>query len=142
MAINLIWPVALIVLSNVFYQICTKEIPGSMNPFAYLTITYLVGAICSVVLFFVTGHGGSLLGEYQKTNWAPFVLGLVIVGLEGGYLYAYRAGWQVNTLPLVANILLAIVLVFVGWFLYKESFSVDKAIGLVLCAVGLFFINR
>ena len=142
MAINLIWPVALIVLSNVFYQICTKEIPGSMNPFAYLTITYLVGAICSVVLFFVTGNGGSLLGEYQKTNWAPFVLGLVIVGLEGGYLYAYRAGWQVNTLPLVANILLAIVLVFVGWFLYKESFSVDKAIGLVLCAVGLFFINR
>lgn len=142
MTFQLIWPVALIVLSNTFYQICAKAIPGAMNPFAYLTITYLVGAVVSAIAFFVTGHGASLLGEFQKTNWAPFVLGLVIVGLEGGYLYAYRAGWQVNTLPLLANTLLAVALVFVGWLIYKESFSVDKAIGLCLCAAGLFFINR
>ena len=142
MAINLVWPVALIVLSNVFYQICAKAIPGEMNPFAYLTITYLVGAVFSVILFFATSHGGSLLAEYQKTNWAPFVLGLAIVGLEAGFLYGYRAGWQVNTLPLLANTLLAIVLIFVGWLLYKETFTIDKAIGIALCLGGLFFIKR
>lgn len=42
--LNYIWPLALVVLSNVFYQISAKSVPDAMNPFASLTITYLVGA--------------------------------------------------------------------------------------------------
>lgn len=47
------WPIGLVVLSNVFYQICAKSTPSAMNPFASLTITYLVGAITSLILYFV-----------------------------------------------------------------------------------------
>ena len=42
-----IWPIALVVASNVVYQICAKSIPGDLNPFASLTVTYLVGAAAS-----------------------------------------------------------------------------------------------
>lgn len=52
------------------------------------------------------------------------------------------AGWKVNTLALVASTLLAAVLIFVGFFLYKEDLSVSKIAGIVICLVGLYFINK
>ena len=78
-----VWPIALVVLSNVVYQICAKSAPEGMNPFASLTITYLVGAAASAVLYFALNQGGSLIKEYGKLNWAPFILGIVISGLAG-----------------------------------------------------------
>ncbi len=66
-----IWPMALLVLSNTMYQICAKSVPETLDPFASLTVTYLVGAAASTVLFFALRHGGSLTEEYGKLNWAP-----------------------------------------------------------------------
>ena len=94
---NYLWPIVLVVLSNTIYQICAKSVPEEMNPFASLTVTYLIGAIASAIMYFVLGKNGNLIKEYGKLNWAPFVLGLVIVGLEAGWIYAYKAGWQVST---------------------------------------------
>ena len=37
-----VWPIALVVLSNVVYHICAKSLPAAMNPLASLTVTYLV----------------------------------------------------------------------------------------------------
>ena len=136
-----IWPIALVVLSNVVYQICAKSVPEGMNPFASLTITYLVGAAASAVLFFVLGSGDNLIKEYTRLNWAPLVLGVVIVGLEAGWIYAYKAGWQVSTGFIVQSALLAAVLLFVGYFLYHEALTWNKLVGVVVCLIGLVFIN-
>ena len=64
-----------------------------------------------------------------------------MVALEFGYIYVYRAGWTVNTASLVENIALACVLVFVGFFLYKESLSLRQLIGIGVCVFGLFLIK-
>ena len=66
----------------------------------------------------------------------------VIVGLEVGFICAYKAGWKVNTLALVSSTILAAVLIFVGFFLYKEQLSLSKIAGVVICLVGLYFINK
>ena len=136
-----IWPIALVVLSNVVYQICAKSVPEGINPFASLTVTYLVGAAASAVLFFVLGSGGNLLKEYGKLNWAPVVLGIVIVGLEAGWIYAYKAGWQVSTGFIVQSSFLAAVLLLVGYFLYREALTWNKLVGVAICLIGLVFIN-
>ena len=136
-----VWPIALVVLSNVVYQICAKSVPGEMNPFASLTVTYLVAAAASAVLFFLIGQNDSLIKEYAKLIWAPFVLGIVIIGLEAGWLYAYKAGWQVSTAFIVQSAFLASVLLFVGFFLYHESLTWNKLVGVVICLIGLIFIN-
>ena len=137
-----IWPIALVVLSNTVYQICAKEVPGGMNPFATLTVTYLIGAIASCVLYFMLGDGGNLLQEYAKLNWAPFILGVVIVGLEVGWIYAYKAGWPVSTAFILQSALLAGLLVFVGYVLYHEPITLHKVAGVVICLIGLFFLTR
>lgn len=137
-----IWPIALVIGSNIIYQICAKSVPEGMNPFASLTVTYLVAAALSAVMFFVLEGGGSLVKEYGKLNWAPFVLGLVIVGLEVGWIYAYKAGWPVSTGFIVQSAVLAAALLAVGYFLYHETLTWNKLVGVAICLVGLFFINR
>lgn len=139
--LHFIWPMALVVLSNVAYQICAKSVPERMNPLASLTITYLIGALASGILYFVLNRGGSLLKEYHKLNWAPIVLGMVIVGLEVGWIYAYKAGWQVSTGFIVQSAFLAVLLIFVGYFLYQEALTWNKIAGVAVCLVGLIIIN-
>ncbi len=136
-----IWPISLVVLSNVVYQICAKSVPAEMDPFASLTVTYLVSAAASALLFLLLGHGAHLGREYAKLNWAPFVLGVVIVGLEAGWLFAYKAGWQVSTAFIVQSAFLAGVLLLVGYFLYHEALTWNKLVGVAICLIGLVFIN-
>ena len=136
-----VWPIALVVLSNVVYQICAKSVPEGMNPFAALAVTYLVGAGASIALFFILNKNANLFKEMGKLNWAPFVLGLVIVGLEVGFIYAYQAGWSVSTASLVQGCALAVILLFVGFLAYKEALTWNKLVGAAICLVGLFFIN-
>lgn len=137
----LLYPVILIVISNVIYNICTKSTPSDANSFATLTITYSVAAAFSLAMFFITSKGKNIVTEFGKTNWSSLVLGIVIVGLELGYILAYRNGWQMNRVSVTANIALAVILVFVAAIAYKESITVKQIIGIVLCAGGLALIS-
>ena len=47
----MIWPIALVVFSNIIYHICAKGLAKDMNTMASMTITYLVGALCSAIMF-------------------------------------------------------------------------------------------
>lgn len=140
--ISYVWPIALVVLSNVVYQICAKSVPNALNPFAALAVTYLVGAGASIIMYYALNKNADIIKELGKLNWAPFVLGLVIVGLEVGWIYAYKAGWAVSTGSLVQGCVLAIILIFVGFLLFKEKITWNKLIGIAICLVGLFFINH
>ena len=90
-----VWPMVLVVTSNILYQICTRSTPKGVNPFASLVVTYLVGAAVSAVLYFALRSDGNLLKDCAELNWTSYVLGIVIVGLEAGWIFAYKAGWQV-----------------------------------------------
>ncbi len=136
-----IWPIALVVFSNVVYQICAKSVPEGMDPFASLTVTYLVGAAISAVMYYVLGPRGNIFREYAKLNWAPLALGIVIVGLEVGWIYAYKAGWQVSTGFIVQSAFLAVALLLVGYLMYHEKLTWNKIVGVVICLAGLVFIN-
>lgn len=139
---SMIWPIALVVLSNIVYQICAKGVPKDMDAMASMTITYIVGAICSGIMFFVMNRHGNLLQEYSKMNWAPIFLGVSVVGLEVGFIYAYKNGWAVSTASIVQSAFLAVALLFVGALLYHETINISKIIGVAFCIVGLFFLNR
>ena len=136
-----IWPMALVIVSNVAYQICARSVSQGMNAFASLTITYLVGAAASLILYFALEKDANLFQEYRKMNWAPAVLGLVIVGLEAGFMYAYKAGWQVSTAALVQSCFLAVLLIIVGRLFFKEALTWKKLAGAAICLIGIAVIN-
>ena len=139
--LSFIWPIALVVFSNVIYHISAKSAPKELNPLASLTVTYLIASLTSGILFFILNHGGNLLREYQKLNRTPFILGIVVVGLEAGFLYAYKAGWEVSKASLVQSTFLAVALLFAGRLFYGEELTWNKLLGAAVCLIGLAIIN-
>lgn len=139
---NMIWPIALAVGADVFYQICCKSMPEQLNPFAALTVTYMVGAAVAFVIYELSTKGSNIITEWHGVNWCPFVLGVVIVGLEVGMIFMYKVGWNVNTGYIVKSIFLAIMLIIVGYLLYKEPIKATKIAGVAVCLAGLYLINK
>lgn len=139
---NLIWPIAIIVFSNILYQICAKGIPPQMNTYASMTVTYAVATLFSAIMFFISTKGGNIFQQFKLSNWATVILGIVITGLEVGFIFAYKAGWKVSTLATVTNAFLAIALIFLGFFMYKEAITWSKIIGVIICLIGLWFIKK
>lgn len=135
-------PVAVIIVANVFYNLCAKSMPVKANPFFCLVITYLIAAFFAFLMYTVSRGGRSLSQEVPLLNWAPFVLGVSLVALEFGYILLYRVGWNISIGSLVCNIILAIILLGIGLLVYREMLSARQVFGVLLCIAGLFFINR
>ena len=136
------WPIILVIGANSMYNICAKSTPENVNSFATLCITYLVAAVASAGMFFLTAPDKHLLHEFSQANWTAIVLGLAVIGLEFGYINIYRVGWKINTASLVANIGLACILLLVGYFMYKETISLRQLSGILVCGLGLFLLCK
>lgn len=139
-----VWPIALIIISGIIYQISAKEVPSAMDGFSSLTICYGIATLVTLVLFFITAGTGisGLLAEYAKINWAVVVLGITAVGLEVGYVFAYKSGWEVSLVYVMQASILAGLLLVVGYFLYSEGLTWNKVVGVGICLVGLILLNR
>ena len=138
---NLIWPILIVIASNTFYNICMKSTPSDVNPFAALMVTYIVSVIITAIIFVFMAKPEHIGSELSKVNWVSVILAFALVGLEVGYVFVYRAGWQVSNATVVANIGLACVLIIVGYLLYKENVSIRQILGIIVCMIGLILIN-
>ncbi len=143
-ALSYLLPILLIVFSNTIYNIVAKATPSGASTFASLMITYLTASAATFILLLISCRQNStpLAAQFGGLNWTCLALGVVIIGLEAGYLLAYRAGWNISVCSLVANISMAVLLLLIGFLFYKEQLTVNKLIGIVLCLTGLFFINK
>ena len=137
-----VFSIVLIVVSNVLYNVSQKSTPHNVNPFSALLVTYVTAAIITVIaaLFYKSDKG--FIQSFSELNWTSIALGVAIVGLEFGFLLAYRAGWNISVGSLVANIILALILIPIGVIFYKEGFELYKMVGVALCIVGLIIINK
>lgn len=140
--LSYLWPLFLVIISNTVYNICTKSTPQNIQPFASLTLTYLVSAGISLILFFLFSESKDLLAEMSKANWATFLLGGVLVLLEVGWIYMYRVGWKVSVGSLVANIGLACTLLLIGVLFYKEALTLRQLAGILLCMASMFLLAK
>jgi len=136
------FPVLIVVLSNTIYHICAKSAPTGVSTFASLSVTYAVGTVTSLALYFLTQKNADILAEYSRLNWSSLALGAAVVGLESGFLLMYKVGWDVSTAQLTASALLEIVLIFVGLLLYHEAITPQKLAGIAVCAAGLYLMSR
>lgn len=137
-----IFSIFLIVASNVMYNISQKSTPEKANPFVTLLVTYTTAIIITAGVLVFNRPEKGLIGSIRELNWTSILLGIAIIGLEFGYLMAYRAGWNISVGSLVANIILALMLIPIGIIFYKERFELTKILGSVFCIVGLILINK
>ena len=135
--------IGLIVISNIVYNICQKEINPDVNPFASLFITYVIaGTVTLVSIPFYGDDSFGFVKAFSGINWATIVLALGVLGIEIGYLLAFRAGWDISTCSVIANILLALALIPIGMVMYGEQLNWLKISGFIVCIIGLVMINK
>ncbi len=136
------FPVVLILIVNTLYHVSAKGMPDTGNAFAPLIWTYLTSALVTLVLFFITNSGDDLVVQMKSVNFFPFLFGVILVGLEYGFVLLYRVGWDVSIGSTVCNIGLAIIMALVGVLFYKNHLSLYQIMGILFCGVGLFLLNK
>ncbi|HWQ29562.1 MAG TPA: hypothetical protein VN549_01120, partial [Negativicutes bacterium] len=135
-------PIMLVVLSSLCYHIAQKSTPTMLNPIAALIVTYLCASLVSIVSFFIFVPKANLIEPLKAVNWASILLGFSVVGLELGFLLSYRMGWNISTAGLISNTLVALLLIPVGFVLYKENISLTVVSGVLLCIIGLILVSK
>jgi drug/metabolite transporter (DMT)-like permease len=133
-------PLIMIVGGGVLYHVCQKATPTTLDPFLALCISFGLASLACLGLF-VAREGLSTV-QLHRVSWTSIALALALVAIESGYLIGYRAGLKLNITSFVCNNLIAIVLLLLGTFLYRESFTFRTCSGMVLCASGLLLLWR
>ncbi len=133
--------ILLTIISNVVYHIAQKLTSSTINPLFSLAVTYLTAlAVCVLLMPFYPG-GVDLGTSLKQLSWPTFVLGLAVVGLELGFLLAYRAGWEISLAGIVSNATVAMLLVPIGLWLFREHITPANLLGIAFCVLGLVLIN-
>jgi drug/metabolite transporter (DMT)-like permease len=135
-------PVLIVVAANVTYDISSKSIPDGLNAYAGITITYSVLAVFNFLIFQIMNPEIPIIVEWTQMNWAVVLFALTSVGLESGYIFLYRAGWNISLGGMVCNTLLVICMLLIGRFLFNETVSLKQFLGVILCVAGLIIINQ
>lgn len=130
------------ILATVVYNISQKSINQSINPFISMIITYIVAIIFSVLALTSFSTNLSVANSLKQLNWASYVLGLSAFGLEIGYLYVYRSGWNIAIAPIYVSIISTILLIVFGIFVYNTKITVTNVIGICVSIIGLILMNK
>lgn len=133
--------ISLTIISNVFYHIIQKVTPQDANPVLSLGVSYVIAAvICFLLIPFFPLKDG-MRAELQRLNWTAIALALTLVGLEVGFLLAYRAGWIVSMGGLVSNATVSILLLPIGIVLFSDKLSATNVAGVLVTVAGLVLMN-
>ncbi len=133
--------IAVTVASNVLYHIAQKLMPATLNPMLALIVAYLAAAATCVVLLPLFPLTAPLGPSLRQVNFASLGLALAIVGLELGFLLAYRAGGSITTAALISNTAVGVLLIPVGIAFFRERPAPIQAVGLLVCLAGLVLVN-
>lgn len=134
--------ITLAITANVFYYFIQKSTPGDANPILSLFVTYFTALMTCVLIYPFYPHKEALADSFKRLNWTGPALGVTIVGLEMGFLLAYRAGWNISTAGVFANVIVALILIPVGILAFGEHLKPVNLAGIALCIAGLLLIGR
>ncbi len=132
----------LIIVSALIYHLSQKSVPKDASPLVVILSAYIVGVMTCLALLLATGEikkGAELL---HNQNWVLVVLiGLTAVGVELGFLYAYRTGWNISTASITIGAFTTTTLALIGTLWFKEQLTPLNIVGMVLCLTGVICIN-
>jgi drug/metabolite transporter (DMT)-like permease len=130
---------ALAVCSVAGYHLAMKLVPAHVNPFLPLAAAYLLAFVLCLVGLFLWPQGSRALGELRP---GVLAIAVTVVGIELGFLLAYRAGISVGYAALTVNVASALVLIPIALWFFKDHLTPSKIAGVVLSLGGLALLLR
>jgi drug/metabolite transporter (DMT)-like permease len=135
------WPMATIVASFMLYHLAIKAIRPDLHPLAFLIGVYIVALVATIGLWIAFPALGPTGVQAGDMVWVV-LLGVALVGIEFGFLMAYRNGWTVSVAPTFSNVTLALIMAPIGMIFLKERLGWQGLVGLALCVCGLILMTR
>jgi drug/metabolite transporter (DMT)-like permease len=135
------WPMAIIVASFILYHIAIKALRPDLHPLAFLIAVYVVALVATIGLWVAFPALGPTGVRAEDMVWV-LMLGIALVGIEFGFLMAYRNGWSVSVAPTFSNVTLALIMAPIGLIFLKEKLGWQGFAGLALCVAGLILMAR
>jgi len=133
--------ISLTIITNLFYHLLLKLTPNNVNPILSLAVTYLTAMLVCIIIFPFFKNEENIIFSLKQVNWTSIALGIAIVGLEMGFLLAYRGGWNISLTAIISSSAVTLLLIPIGIFLFKESVTISNLVGILLCISGLYLIN-
>jgi len=135
-------PIVLIVIANVAYHLGQKSVPRAAHPIGAALAMYAVAVAGGLLLLPFVPPAPTRESLGAAVHWSVALVGLGILGVELGFLLAYRAGWEISTAALTQGVLLAVALVPIGVLAFREAWNPSRLVGLVLALGGLWLLGR
>jgi len=129
--------IALVVGTNLVYHVAQKSIPADTHPLVSVFASYVIALVTTLLLFPFFPVRPSLGQAVRQLRWPTVAVGISIVGIEIGFLLAYRSGWRISLGSTVAAAAVAVLLIPTGLSLYGEKLSAANVAGIALCIAGL-----
>ncbi|MBV9216102.1 MAG: hypothetical protein JO053_07995, partial [Acidobacteria bacterium] len=99
------FPPILVVLGMMIYQVSQKTTDENANPFVVVIMAYAIGILaCIGGYFLIPKQEAATLPMVKTAIWSALGIGLGAAAIEIGFMLAYRAGWNVNILPLMVTV--------------------------------------
>ena len=133
-------PLAVIVTSGIVYHLAQKA-SGAVSPWPMLVVAY--GAAFALAVVLAVASGDAARWQIGRAEYAAGLLvGLAAFGVEAGFFFVYRSGWQLATASVVANASVTAVLAVIGIVVFREHLTAVRLAGILLATSGAAMIAR
>ena len=133
--------ICIALLSSASYHVIQRATPHDVHPIVALSVTYVLALLICMALLPFFPLTASLRESISQLNWTSYALAITVVGIEIGFLLAYRAGWQLSIASLIVTIVATLLLIPISRFIFHEPLSLRQILGIITCIVGLVLIN-
>jgi multidrug transporter EmrE-like cation transporter len=130
------------IAATVGYHIVMKLTPAGVNPYLSLAVTYAIVTVAFAAVYATLPGTPTLRASLGELNWTVLALGVVIVGLDLGFLMLYRGGFDVSLGALITQSAAALLLLLLGVAFFAEKIGLPQIGGILLCVAGLWLITQ
>jgi len=137
-----VYSILLVIASQVVYQLAVKAVPRESNPFSVLIIVYGIAMLTCIALAPFAGKAVVIADAKRLFGWPSCLLALSVVGIEVGYLLAYRSGWTLGVTYAVTSVATVALLAVIGTAWFGELIDTRRVLGLALALLGGWLVVR
>jgi drug/metabolite transporter (DMT)-like permease len=137
----MVWAPALLATAGYAgYHVLQKSVPADTPPLLATAVAYAVGLAACLLAITLSGGWGNASWRHIA-NGPTIGVGIAIIGIELGYLLAYRGGGALGTTALWVSSLANILLVLVSLTWGQERLDLSRIAGLAFSMIGLVLMS-
>jgi drug/metabolite transporter (DMT)-like permease len=133
--------ITLAILSSALYHFSARSTPAGVSLPVSLAVTYAMALGITLVTVLLLPGRETLPSQLRQLGLPAVLLAVGIVGIEFGFLLAYRSGWNLGIAAVVVNVVASLLLVPVAVLVFKDKINWVNVLGIVVCLAGLVMLN-